>query len=173
MAVFLSPVGGAAAQFFTNTGAAVLTGGKLYTYAAGTTTPLASYTTNSGNVARTNPIVLDSAGRVPDGGEIWITLAQYKFVLKDTNDVLIATWDNIWGIGATGGTAVQTPVIFNSVGTGSNATFALGGAPTNENTTNVYVNGVYQQKNTYSISGTNLVFSTAPPYTATIEVSYL
>ena len=38
MAVFLSPVGGVAAQFFTNTGA-VLTGGKLYTYAAGTTTP--------------------------------------------------------------------------------------------------------------------------------------
>ena len=36
MAVFLSPVGGVAAQFFTNTGS-VLTGGKLYTHAAGTT----------------------------------------------------------------------------------------------------------------------------------------
>ena len=39
MAVFLSPVGGVAAQFFTNTGA-VLTGGKLYSYAAGTTTQI-------------------------------------------------------------------------------------------------------------------------------------
>ena len=98
MAVFLSPVGGVAAQFFTNTGA-VLTGGKLYTYAAGTTTPLVSYTTTAGNVTRTNPVVLDAAGRVAEGGEIWITSALYKFVLKDSNDVLIATYDNISGIG--------------------------------------------------------------------------
>ena len=86
MAVFLSPVGGVAAQFFTNTGS-VLTGGKLYTYAAGTTTPQVSYTTNAGNVARTNPIILDAAGRVAEGGEIWITSAQYKFVLTDSNNV--------------------------------------------------------------------------------------
>jgi len=94
MAVFLSPVGGAAAQFFTNTGA-VLTGGKLYTYAAGTTTPQASYTTSTGNVARTNPVILDAAGRVPSGGEIWILPVGYKFILKDSTDVLIATYDNI------------------------------------------------------------------------------
>ena len=103
MAVFLSPVGGAAAQFFTNTGAvltgAVLTGGKLYTYAAGTTTPVTTYTTISGATAHTNPIVLDAAGRVP-GGEIWLTDGvSYKFVLKDSTDVLIATYDNITGVG--------------------------------------------------------------------------
>lgn len=95
MAVNLSPVGGVAAQFFTNTGA-VLTGGKLYTYAAGTTTPVATYTTSQGNVAWTNPIVLNAAGRVPSGGEIWIAdNVAYKFILKDSNDVLIATYDNI------------------------------------------------------------------------------
>jgi hypothetical protein len=95
MAVNLSPVGGVAAQFFTNTGA-VLTGGKLYTYLAGTTTPATTYTTNAGNVARTNPIILDAAGRVSEGGEIWITVGvTYKFVLKDSNDVLIGTYDNV------------------------------------------------------------------------------
>ena len=95
MAVNLSPVGGVAAQFFTNTGA-VLTGGKLYTYAAGTTTPQSTYTTSAGNVARTNPIVLDSAGRVPGSGEIWVTVGvSYKFLLKDSNDVLIGTYDNV------------------------------------------------------------------------------
>jgi len=94
MAVNLSPVGGAAAQFFTNTGA-VLTGGKLYTYAAGTTTPVATYTSSSGATAHSNPIILDSAGRVP-GGEIWITVGtSYKFVLRDSTDVLIGTYDNI------------------------------------------------------------------------------
>ena len=95
MAVNLSPVGGVAAQFFTNTGA-VLTGGKIYTYLAGTTTPVAAYTTSAGNVAWTNPIVLDAAGRVSGGGEIWLTVGTtYKFVLKDSNDVLIGTYDNI------------------------------------------------------------------------------
>lgn len=98
MAVNLSPVGGVAAQFFTNTGA-VLTGGKIYTYAAGTTTPAVTYTSSQGTTAWTNPIVLDAAGRVSGSGEIWLTDGIiYKFVLKDSNDVLIATYDNISGI---------------------------------------------------------------------------
>ena len=98
MAVNLSPVGGVAAQFFTSTGA-VLTGGKLYTYAAGTTTPATAYTSSDGLTAWTNPIVLNAAGRVSGGGEIWITDGiLYKFVLTDANDVLIATYDNISGI---------------------------------------------------------------------------
>jgi hypothetical protein len=158
MAVFLSPVGGAAAQFFTNTGA-VLTGGKLYTYLAGTTTPATSYTTTTGTVARTNPVVLDAAGRVPDSGEIWILPVSYKFVLKDTNDVLIATYDNIFGIGAF---AVQ-----NYTGTGSTVAYAVLG-----NVFGVYINGVYQNRNTYSVTGGTLTFTQAPPFTSLIEILY-
>jgi hypothetical protein len=165
MAVFLSPVGGVAAQFFTNTGA-VLTGGKLYTYAAGTTTPLASYTTSAGTVARTNPVVLDAAGRVPDGGEIWITLASYKFVLKDSTDVLIATYDNILGIG------VSNINPDNFTGDGTTVAFTLSTSVGSENTISVYINGVYQNRNTFSVSGTTLTFSEAPPTTSRIEVSY-
>ena len=164
--VYLSPVGGAAAQFFTNTGA-VLTGGKLYTYQAGTTTPQATYTTSAGNVARTNPIILDAAGRVPSGGEIWITSAAYKFVLTDLNDVLIATYDNIVAVG----TSSYTPQ--NFTGNGSTTNFTLAFAPSNENSTFVYINGVYQFKNTYSVSGVTLTFSEAPPTTSLIEVMYI
>jgi parallel beta-helix repeat protein len=98
MAVNLSPVGGVAAQFFDNAGN-VLTGGKLYTYAAGTTTPQITYTTSAGNVAWSNPIILDAAGRVSGSGEIWLSDGiQYKFILRDSNDVLIATYDNVIGI---------------------------------------------------------------------------
>jgi hypothetical protein len=158
MAVFLSPVGGVAAQFFTNTGA-VLTGGKLFTYAAGTTTPLASYTTSAGTVARTNPIVLNSAGRVGDGGEIWLTAAVYKFVLTDSNDVLIATYDNISGIGAF---AAQ-----NYTGNGTTVSYAVAG-----NVVSVYINGVYQNQNTYSAANSTLTFSEAPPFTSLIEILY-
>jgi hypothetical protein len=97
MAVNLSPVGGVAAQFFDNDGN-VLSGGKIYTYVAGTTTPTPTYTTAAGNIFHTNPIILDSAGRVPTG-EIWLTDGVlYKFVLRDSGDALIATYDNIAGI---------------------------------------------------------------------------
>jgi hypothetical protein len=98
MSVNLSPVAGAAAQFLDNSGN-VLTGGKLYTYLAGTTTPAAVYTSSTGTQFHSNPIILDAAGRVPNGGEIWLAdSTQYKFVLKDANDVLLGTWDNLTGI---------------------------------------------------------------------------
>jgi hypothetical protein len=68
-----------------------LAGGKLYTYAAGTTTPLATYTTNAGTVANANPVIMDSAGRA----SVWLGVGSYKFVLKNSTDVLVYTTDNI------------------------------------------------------------------------------
>jgi hypothetical protein len=164
MAVFLSPVGGAAAQFFTNSGV-ILSGGKLYTYAAGTTTPQATFTSSSGNTNHTNPIILDSAGRVP-GGEIWLSASPYKFLIKDSNDVLIGTYDNISGIGA------ASYQVNNFTGTGSQTIFTLSAASLGENFTFVYINGVYQNKNTYTVSGVMLTFSQAPPLTSLIEVMF-
>jgi hypothetical protein len=166
MAVNLSAFGGVGWQFFDNNGV-ILSGGLIYTYAAGTTTPVASYTTSAGNVAHTNPIVLDSAGRVPSG-EIWLLPATiYKFVLKTSVGVTIATYDNVASSGGSGN------YIDNFTGNGSTVAFTLAYTPFSENTTLVYVNGVYQQKNTYSLVSSNiLTFSQAPPTTSTIEVSY-
>jgi len=164
MAVFLSPIGGAGWQFFNDSGV-ILSGGKLYTYAAGTTTPKATYTSSSGNTAHTNPIILNSAGRVP-GGEIWLLVATYKFALYTSTDVLIATYDNISGIGA------AEFQVQNFTGTGSQTVFTLSSASLGENFTFVYINGVYQQKNTYTVSGTTLTFSQAPPITSSIEVMF-
>jgi len=97
MSVFLSPLGGAGAQFFDNNGV-ILSGGKIYTYAAGTTTPQTTYTSSSGATPHANPIILDSAGRVP-GGEIWLTdgLA-YKFVVETSTSILLGTYDNLSGV---------------------------------------------------------------------------
>ena len=79
---------------FTTTAGAPLIGGKVYTYAAGTTTPLASYTDNTGATANTNPVILDTRGEAA----IWLSPASYKFVLKDSNDVTIWTSDNLGGL---------------------------------------------------------------------------
>lgn len=164
-AVSLSIFGGVGAQFFDNNGVP-LAGGKIYTYQAGTSTPLATYTSSSGAAAHTNPIVLDAGGRVP-GGEIWNQLQLYKFVLKTSAEVTIATYDNV-------GTSFNVvAIIANFTGNGSTVAFTLASAPASENSTNVYVNGVYQQKNTYSVAGAVLTFSQAPPSTSTIEVNYV
>ena len=96
MTVNLSYLAGAGAQFFDNNGVP-LSGGLLYTYSAGTTTPQATYTSNSGSIANSNPIVLDSSGRVTN--EIWLTSGQtYKFVLQTASAVQIWSFDNISGI---------------------------------------------------------------------------
>jgi hypothetical protein len=168
MAVNLSAFGGVGWQFFDNNGIP-LAGGKIFTYAAGTVTPQATYTTSAGNAAHTNPIILDAGGRVPSS-EIWLTEGVlYKFVLKTSTDVQLLSADNVSGINDFRSLA---PVIYNATGTGSTVVFNLVSAPTNENTTQVYINGVYQQKNTYSVSGVVLTFSEAPPVTSSIEVTY-
>ena len=170
MAVFLSPVGGVAAQFFTNTGA-VLTGGKLYSYLAGTTTPAATYTSAAGATFNPNPIILDAAGRVPNSGEIWLTdSTQYKFVLKDSNDVLIATWDNITGINS-------NFLNFNALeevqtATAGQTVFTLTNPYTpGTNTLQVFVDGVNQYDgSSYSYVETN---STRVTFTQGLHVGAL
>lgn len=65
-----------------------LSGGKLYTYAAGTSTPLASYTDRGGLTANANPIILDSAGRC----RCWLAInVPYKLRLFTSADVQIGT----------------------------------------------------------------------------------
>lgn len=161
--VSISPFAGVGAQFFDNNGV-ILTGGKVYSYVAGTTTPLATYTSISGATPHANPIVLDSAGRVP-GGEIWIEDGKsYKFVVETAASVLIGTYDNVNEI------APGFITIANHVGDGATTVFGIGDTPTTKLATNAYINGVYQDKNTYTVSGSSLTFTQAPPLNSQIEI---
>ena len=101
MSVSLSPIGNSMIPFLTNTGLP-LNGGQLYSYAAGTTTPQATYTSNTGSVANTNPIVLGTNGIAPN--PIWLTdNVSYKFVLQDASGNVLETYDNINGQGTISG----------------------------------------------------------------------
>ena len=65
---------------------APLAGGKLFTYQAGTSTPLYTYVDESGTVGsqNTNPVILDSSGQA----NVWLGSAYaYKLVLVDKDDV--------------------------------------------------------------------------------------
>ena len=161
MSVFLSPVGGAGAQFFDNNGSP-LSGGKLYTYAAGTTTPQATYTSSAGATLHTNPIILDSAGRVPGSSEIWLADSGiYKFVLKTSTDVLLATWDQITGVNSnfinfTAESEVQTATDGQTVFTLTTMTYQPG-----TGSLTVYIDGVNQYEGTSYVetNGTTVTFT--------------
>ena len=107
--VLLSSVG-IGQQFFDNNGVP-LAGGLIYTYQAGSSAPLATYQDNAGTIANANPIVLDSAGRVPN--EIWLLNGySYKFIIQSASATTLITLDNLYGI-------LQTaPAVSNTVPSG-------------------------------------------------------
>ena len=99
MSINLSAFAGAGAQFLDSNGAP-LSGGLLYSYLSGTSTPATTYTVRAGTTNNTNPIVLDAAGRTPS--EIWLDGGVlYKFVLKSSTYVQIGTYDSIPAINDT------------------------------------------------------------------------
>lgn len=103
-------------QFFGSDGLP-LVGGKLYTYAAGTTTPLASYTDHTANTANTNPVILDSTG----SASVWLPdTTSYKYVLDDADDVTLYTVDYV-SVPVTTNSFASPPVIGS--GTPNAATF--------------------------------------------------
>ena len=102
MAFFLSPIGNEQ-QF--NANGDPLNAGRILTYLAGSTTPTATYTDNTGGTQQANPIILNSLG-LP-ASPIWLNGGiTYKFVIQDANLVTLRTVDNISGINDT--TATQT-----------------------------------------------------------------
>jgi hypothetical protein len=111
------------AQFFDASGSP-LVGGKVYTYAAGTTTPLETYTDASAVTPNTNPVILDSRGEC----NLWFSPASsYKVVLESATDTLQWTVDNIATYGTlasqnsnnvniTGGTITGITLTVNVIG---------------------------------------------------------
>ena len=75
--------------------------------------------------------------------------------------------------GFSGAAIGNSPTLDTFTGDGSTTAFTLSINPGSENNTNVFVNGVYQNKSTYSVSGTTLTFSSAPANSAAIEVHML
>ena len=102
MAVYLSPVGND--QQLDSNGNP-LVGGYWEVYAAGTTTPVTTYTSNTGLTAQPAQILLDASGRPTN--PIWITGGiPVKFRLSSALAVVLLTIDNVSGINDPSGSAV-------------------------------------------------------------------
>lgn len=96
--VFLAPgVFGAGGQFFDANGVP-LNAGRIATFAAGTTTPQATYTTGAGTIPNGNPIILNSDGRPPQ--EMWLIAASgYDVQVVDSVSNLVGgPYNSLYGI---------------------------------------------------------------------------
>ena len=159
MAVNLSPIGNGF-QFFTTTGHP-LAGGLIYTYQAGSSTPLATYTDNTGATANANPIVLGTDGR--PATEVWLTYGyNYKFVLKTADDTTIQTYDNLYGIigtAPTSGATIPSGLIAmwsGSIGSIPSGWYLCDGSNGTPNLTDRFIIGA---GSTYAVNGTGGVSS--------------
>lgn len=85
-----------------------LSGGKLWVYQAGTSTPAVSYTDSTGVVPNTNPIILDSEGYA----DVWMAPGSFKLVLMDSNDVVIWTKDKVKPADGGGGGIVDGDYVY-------------------------------------------------------------
>ena len=138
-------------QFFTE-GGVPLAGGFLYTYAAGTSTPLATYTTSSGLQFNSNPVVLDSRGEA----SVWLGSASYKMTLMTSNSVEVWTVDNI-----SSQEALNALAAFEALLAGSTGSTLVGFTQTGPGTTRTV-----QSKLSDSYSVADFGFSTSNNATA-------
>lgn len=115
-----------------------------------------------------NQVTVQRAGSNTINGATSVTIGQQYSQIIFVADAETSTWfASQSGLGATN----MNVDVFS--GNASTTAFTLSADPSNKNNTNVFIGGVYQAKSTYSVSGTTLTFSSAPPSgTNNIEVEY-
>ena len=110
--------------------------------------------------------------KVPSGttGQRNGTPVNGMFRYNSTNSEFEGYQNGAWGAIAGGDGGIGGMLQNSYTGDGSTVAFTLSSNPQTENNTQVYIDGVYQNKSTYSTSGTTLTFDTAPENSAEIEV---
>ena len=163
MTVLLSPIGNSMTPFL-GLDNLPLAGGLLYTYQAGTTTPLATYTANDGLVPCANPIVLGVNGIAPT--PIWLNSTNtYKFVLATASNVVLYTYDNVSGI-PTAGTTLNVPSGGIMIWSGSSANIPSGYVICNG------LNGTPNLQNSFVVgSGSGFVDNSIGGFTSNIYMT--
>ena len=161
-----------------------------YTVVAGDAGDLIRVTTTGGAVTITLPAI----SSVSDGFKVaivkWTGDSNQVTIARSSSDTIngatsatigsqytsttfVADFETSQWLSVTSGLGATNVAVDSFNGNGSTVAFTLSGDPGTENNTQVFVGGVYQEKDTYSVSGTTLTFSTAPPSgTSNIEVTW-
>jgi hypothetical protein len=145
----------------------IAAGSNISISETGDTITIASTATGSVTEAFKTIAVAGQSSVVADGATDTLTLAAGNNISLTTN----AGTDTITIASSGGGGSSQLVAQKNTfTGNGSTTAYTLTSTVADEARTQVYIDGVYQSKDTYSTSGNTLTFSTAPPNTGAIEV---
>ena len=121
------------------------------------TNPIAAYWDSAQTIAAVQPIRTSGGYPVYQGTPARIYAASdYSIQVQNKNGTVVYTLLN--------GNATGGAVTSNATGTGTQTIFAVGSLPTA-----IYINGVYQNQNTYTFANGNVTFTQAPPFTSIIE----
>jgi hypothetical protein len=122
------------------------------------TNPIAAYWDSALTISAVQPIRTSGGYAVYQGTPARIyTGSDYSIQVQDKNGTVVYTSLNGNAFG--GGF-----VVINATGDGVQTVFPMTSTPFA-----IYINGVYQNKNTYTVAGGNVTFSQAPPVTSVIE----
>ena len=169
MAYYQSPIA-FQLQSFTNQGV-ILAGGKIYTYTAGTTTPVATYADSGGAVTNANPIILDSSGRLTTS--VWtLSGVSIKVLIRDSNNNLLATVDNISSINDVAALSLGSPPAIGNVVPNTGAFTTLSANTSfSATTTNLTTLNVSSATTLAALSATTIAASGNATITGTASVS--
>jgi len=122
------------------------------------TNPIVVYWNSSLTITAVQPIRTSGGYPVYQGTPSRIyTASDYSIQVQNKNATVVYTSlnDNAFGSGV---------VASNATGTGSQTIFPVSSVPSA-----IYINGVYQNQNTYTFANGNVTFTQAPPFTSIIE----
>ena len=137
-----------------------LANGLVYTYAAGSLTPQATYTSQSGASPNTNPVVLDASGRA----NIWLGPYAYRFIVKSAAGVLMPDGDTDNITNPTASVQLTQPTTDLMTGDGVTTTYTLSANPGNVNNVFFSLGGAIQIPGVdYTISGVVITCIAPPP----------
>ena len=122
------------------------------------TNPIAAYWNSALTISAVQPIRTSGGYAVYQGTPARIyTGSDYSIQVQDKNGTVVYTSlnDNAFGGGS---------VAANATGNGTQTVFPVSSGPFA-----IYINGVYQNQNTYAFANGNVTFTEAPPLTSIIE----
>lgn len=122
------------------------------------TNPIVAYWDSAKTITAVQPIRTSGGYPVYQGTPARIyTASDYSIQVQNKNGTVVYTSlnDNAFGSGA---------VVTNATGTGTQTIFSVTSRPVA-----IYINGVYQNQNTYTFANGNVTFTQAPPFTSIIE----
>jgi hypothetical protein len=122
------------------------------------TNPIVAYWDSALTITAVQPIRTSGGYPVYQGtpSRIYVS-SDYSIQVQNKNGTVVYTSlnDNAFSGGS---------VVSNATGTGSQTIFPVSSVPSA-----IYINGVYQNQNTYSFANGNVTFTEAPPFTSIIE----